>query len=32
MDFIPDVVIQFCWNNPVGYEESALDDIMNKGL
>jgi hypothetical protein len=32
MDSIPDVVIQFCWKNPFGYEESALDDIMTKGL
>ena len=29
---IPDVVIQFSWQNKKAYEESAIDDMMNRGL
>ena len=31
-DLIPDVVIQFSWKNPKGYEEDAINDMMNEGL
>ena len=31
-DAIPDVVIQFSWQNKKWYEEKAIDDIMTKGL
>lgn len=29
---IPDVIIQFSWKNTRGYEEDAIDDMMNNGL
>jgi hypothetical protein len=31
-DSIPDVVIQFSWQNNKQYEVDAIDDMMNKGL
>lgn len=31
-DSIPDVVIQFSWQNKMWYEEKALDDMMTLGL
>lgn len=29
---VPDVVIQFSWRNKRGYEEEAIDDMMNKAV
>ena len=29
---VPDVVIQFSWQNKYKYEEGAIDDMMNRAL
>jgi len=28
-DAVPDIVLQFSWRNDIGYEEEAIDDMMN---